>query len=513
MQMRLSIAARTIGLLCALTAYSAAQAAEIQGAIRFNDENFSVDVRTAGQVLALTARGCNNFDLSMAAPTRTAVLVLHGREGAELLRVSGDRTIESRTCDAERYATVMAFEAPTTTTWTPEADESLGTKKVSYVARLSPREIRFDPTIAVTVFDDRQRPRRVTAVARITIEGAPAVRYRSDAVHLLTAGGTLRRDSGFVPGDEFSLAVGGRRLELPPLGMGSEIAFEALPEQPTAFSLYYPSRGPHVLAFGDVGRNEPTRVSSFRVDGEQRLTPPFELLSAEPLVHERGAFDFLSSAEHRATGTLQVRLGTSGNEVLDVQFTAVDPNLLSIGASTTGAFEPAVSFSSVPGGEPIEVVLRASIPEDWQPGEHHTFVAVTSEGGLREQIAITIQVTDRFRPIRVALLVLLVLAAGALALWKALQVQRLRSQQAAERSSFIQRHYEDYSRMRERIETLLAGEPTWNETAQVLEDFSRLGLQNGLTPSQRAMLTEQTKRQQARPALEYLERTLARFTG
>src|SRR5690606_5113892 len=131
-----------------------------------------------------------------------------------------------------------------------------------------------------------------------------------------------------------------------------------------------------------------------------------------------------------------------------------------------------VRYATIPGGVPFEVPLRMHVPISWNPGEHDVAVAVASEGGLQRQIPVTVHVIDRHGTTRIALLAVLaaiVIALGAGAVAKRRKTQ---SREAAVRTQFIQRHYDDYERYRERVEGLLAlDSPEWPAVERLLREF------------------------------------------
>lgn len=486
----------------------------ISGSIRFGDENFEVEVRTVGSTLPLSARGCSNFDLSFVTAAPGAKLQLQNSKGAEIGTVGASKIVEVRTCRADRYLTELVFAAPATTKWRPRADETLGTKKIRYAADLAPAEIRFEPPIEVTIFDQnkRVRPLRVAGVSRARVQGSAQLAFSSDALHFRTAGATIRRDGGFTGSDLFSLAMGSRPLTPPEVGRGSEITLDAAPEEPASLSLYYPLRGPHVLAlFEDEAQGLATAIGSLRVDGAQRLTPEITVVRAEPLTLERGPFDFVVGTDQFVTGSLVLSIGKTGLEVRDVELRSNHPEL-SFGSDAPAGGAHTMSYATVPGGAPLEVPLRMHVPISWSPGEHSVTVTVSSEGGLRRQIPLTVNVIDRHGTTRIAVLAVLaaiVIGIGAGAVAKRRKAQ---SREAAIRTRIIQQHYDDYTRYRERVEGLIASEsPAWPEVESLLRDFVGEKLNTGLPPAQWHAIDDAARQRKARETLQALERALARF--
>src|SRR5690606_30727223 len=66
---RYSLRCAAVSGCLAMLASAAASGTQVSGWIRLSDENFAVDVHTTGSSLTLAARGCNNFDLSLVAPS------------------------------------------------------------------------------------------------------------------------------------------------------------------------------------------------------------------------------------------------------------------------------------------------------------------------------------------------------------------------------------------------------------------------------------------------------------
>ncbi len=508
---RIALGASLLALLS-----HAGQCAQISGSIRFSDEDFSLEVRTTGTSLSLSSRGCNNFDLAVGTQGRKSQVLLRDANGATIGTIGSGKFVEARACGAERYSTEVIFGAPATTTWNPEADAVRGSKRIKYTASLSPTQIRFDPALALTIFDrsTRARPIKVSGVASIAVQEAASILYSSDAIHFLTTGGTIHRNGGFTGADEFSLSSGSQRFVLPAVGRGSEITFDAPADRPTSLSLYYPIDGPHVLAFfGDDKQREPTSVSSLRVDGKGLLTPEIKILSAGPIVVKRELLHFLSPQEQLATGSLEIHLGSAGVEVRDVRVETSDANILELGQTASGPYEPVLSYATLPGSVPLELTLRARVPKTWEPGEHAVAVTVTGEGDLRREIPVTIQVEDPYRTARTALLATLGAILIALVLWILIKKRRIQSEQADARVVFFQRHDAEYARVRERIELLLASETQWPEVEELLDQFSAKELQTVLTPQQWNAITELSKQQKSRDVLETLDRALAKFGG
>ncbi len=505
--------------LCAflgVLAFDSAYAADISGSIRFADEDFEVDVSTIGSSLRLTARGCNNFDLALASATPGGLLELRNAKGAGVGSVSSSKVVEVRTCRADRYLTELVFASPTTTTWHPRADESLGAKKVQYTARLAPIEIRFDPSIELTIFDKskRVRPIRVAGVSSAVVQGGAQLTLSSDALNFSTAAATIRKPGGFTGADLFSLAADGRLLTPPKAGRGTEIALVADQNERAALSLYYPLRGPHVLAlYKDEAQGTPTSLASLRVDGKQLLMPELTVVRADTLTLERGPFDVLIGADTFATGSLVLQIGRVGTEVREVEVASIHPEL-SLGQSASGDEPRQVSYGSVPGGVPLEVPVRVHIPNAWQPGEHVVAVAVSSEGGLRQQVPLTVNVIDRHRTTRIALLAVLAAIVLAVVARAVAKRHKMQSQEAAVRTHFIQDHYDDYAGYRERVEGLLSSDaPVWADVEQLLREFVGAKLHTGLPPQQWHAINEAAKRQNPSATLQALERALARFAA
>lgn len=492
----------------------ASLAAQIGGSIRFGDEHFSVEVRTTGESLSLITRGCNNFDLAVAAAKRGSRLLLHSAKGTQLGAVGDGKFIEVRTCGAERYITELALGAPRTTKWVPEADAAPGGRRIRYTASLAPTELRFDPPIDVAIFDGNTKTRRikVSGVAKIATQGEPAVLYSSGALHFLTAGGTIHREGGFTAADQFSLASGSEFLAPPAVGQGSEITFDAPADQPTGFSLYHPTDGSHVLAFSaDAGQRDPTSVSTFRVDGRSLLTPEFSVVRVEPVVVERGFFHFLSPQAQLATGSFELRLGSAGVEVREVRIASADGRLLELSEDPSGPYSPTLTYASVPGSVPLELLLRARVPKTCEPGGRTIAVTVTSEGELHREIPVTINVVDPHRMTRAVLLASLGAILSALLIWTFLKRQTTKSREADTRVVFFHQHEEEYAEIRERIEVLLTSEPEWREAEELLTQFAEKRLQTVLTLQQWSAIDELSKQQKSREVLEALDRALARF--
>ena len=486
--------------------------ADVSGSIRFGDENFELDVRTTDSLLPLDARGCNNFDLSFLPGAPTVKVEFRSAKGTPIGAAGPSKVIEVRTCKAARYRTELAFDAPTAITWRPETDESLGTKKVRYTATVAPVEIRFDPPVELTIFDQnkRTRPMRLTDVAHATVQGGAQLAVHSDALHFQSTGATIRREGGFRGSDSFSLTTDGRPISPPAIGRGSEVALDASPTEPTAFSLYYPLRGPHVLAFfKDETQGLPTSLASLRIDGVQQFTPTLTVVRADALTLERSPFDFVAGDDKFVGGSLALTIGGTGSEVRDVRIESAHAQL-TFGKDADGTRE--VSYRSVPGGAQFEVPFRVQIPNAWKPGEHTVSANVSSEGGLRQPIAVTVHVVDRHSTTRIAVLAtlaIIVIALGARAVAKRRKAQ---SREAAARSHFIQQHYDDYARYRERVEGLLAAEsPAWPDIEQLLHEFVDAKLHTGLPPAQWKAINEAAKERKARETLQALERALARF--
>lgn len=490
------------------------QAADISGSIRFAEEDFFVEVRTTGTSLLLSARGCNNFELSLPIEDRSSSISLFDANDKRLGTANATKLIEARTCGVERYSNELIFDAPTLTRWTPQADESRGTKKIAYTSALAAREIRFDPSVQLTIFDKstRARPLRIAGVTKVAIEGEAPLLFSSDALHFSTPGGTITKEHGFGAGDSFGLASTGKAMPLPEVGRGSKIAFEAPPDQPTRVSLYYPLRGPHTLAFfKDEAQRTPTAISSLRVDGRQLLTPELSVIRVEELRLQRGPFDFLSGRERRATGLLVISFGSVGVDVRDVRIASGNPNVLSLGTRATTSGQDVLTFDAVPGGTPMEIMLSARIPNGWAPGEHTLGATVSAEGGLERQIEIPVDVIDRYANARMAVLAIIAALVLALVFRAVAKRHRAQAEDASIRARFIQQHYDEYVRTRERIESLLAADPQWSDAQAVLDDFQRKNLQSALAHQYWNAVSASAQQRKPRETLEALDRGIARL--
>jgi hypothetical protein len=267
-----------------------------------------------------------------------------------------------------------------------------------------------------------------------------------------------------------------------------------------------------VLAlFKDEAQGTPTSLASLRVDGAQLLKPGLTIVRAATFTLERGPFDFLLGADKFASGSLVLEIGHLGTDVRDVELVSNHPEL-SFGQDASADSMREVSYRSVPGGVPIEIPVRVHIPNTWKPGEHVVAATVSSEGGLQQQIPLTVKVIDPHSTTRIALLAILaaiVLAVVARAVAKRRKVQ---SQEAAVRTRFIQQHYDDYAEYRERVEGLLSSDaPTWADVEPLLREFVGAKLHTGLPPQQWHAINEAAQREDPSATLQALERALARF--
>ncbi len=490
-------------------------AADMSGSIRFAEEDFTVEVRTVGASLLLATRGCNNFDVTLPSADRSSSLRLLDANGKQLGSANAAKLIEARVCGSDRFSNEIVFAEPTLTRWKAQADESRGTKKVSYAASLAAKELRFDPAIQLTLHDKntRARPLRIAGVASAIVQGNSPIVFSSEALHFSTEGGTITKEGGFVAGDSFALASGGKPLPLPRVGHGSRIIFEALPAHPISFSLYYPSSGPHTLAFfKDESQRTPTSVGSLRIDGRQLLVPDLAVIRADGLRLERGPFDFLSGRERTATGSLVVSVGSSAVQVRNVHLSSNDSNVLSLATSPATQGQDVLSFDTVPGGTPIEVALSARIPNSWAPGEHTLGVTVSAEGGsLERQVAIPVRITDRYATGRIVVLAIIAALVLALVFRAVAKRHRAQAADASVRARFIQQHYDDYVRTRERIDALLANEPQWSDVQSMLDEFTRNSLQTALASQQWNTVSTSAQQRKPRETLEALDRGIGRL--
>jgi hypothetical protein len=505
-------------ILCtlAISTTHAAEGAEIGGSIRFSDENFSFTVQTVDQGLRLQSRGCNNFDLTLLPADRNAAILLRDRDGRSLGTIGNERMIETRTCGGDRYTTALTFNAPTSIKWTPQSDELIGGKKVKYAAQLTPQRMIFDPPIELTIYEknSRARPIRIADVATAEFQNGLPITYSSNSLHFATPAGTIERENGFAADDEFFLESETQHFKRPANGAGEEIAFEAPSAQaPTSVSLYYPSGGPHILAFtADERSREPTPVKSLRIDDEQLLTPQFAIAHSDPMTIRRGFLPF-ASADQVTQGTVQVVLGSPGSEVTHVRVTSSDPTGVQIATSGSDAFAPAVDIPKVAGGEPIDLVIRVRAPAAAALGSHNFTLSVTSDGGLRREVPITLDISDPYSRTRTGLLGAMVALLILLVVGTLIKRNRRESHAADRRSIFFQKHYGDYSEIREQIELALASELTSLKVTEVLEAFTEKQLESALTAQQWGTVQQLASQQKAREALETLDRALARLEG
>src|SRR3712207_226067 len=79
-RLRQAMSGIALALCCAVP-----MAADLSGSLRFGDGNFSVEVRTIGESLTLSARGCNTFALSFVPEAgRDSELLLSDANGKSL---------------------------------------------------------------------------------------------------------------------------------------------------------------------------------------------------------------------------------------------------------------------------------------------------------------------------------------------------------------------------------------------------------------------------------------------
>jgi hypothetical protein len=512
------ITPRRLASVSFLLALSLVQAhgADIGGSIRFSDESFSLTVHTTNQALRLNSHGCNNFDLILPPAERNAAVVLRDREGRSLGTVGYQRTIETRTCGADSYATEFSFDVPTQITWTPQADELVGGKRVKYVAQFAPRQVRFDPPVELTIYENnsRARPLRIAEVAAAQFQAAQPVVYSSNSLHFVTPAGTIERRHGFATDDEFFLESESQHFARPANGAGERIAFEAPSSQtPTALSLYYPPGGPHILAFtaNERGR-EPTPVKSLRVDDEQLLTPQFAITQSEPLTVKRSFFRF-AAGDQIAQSSVRMVLGSAGSEVSRIHVASSDPTTVQLATSAAGPFSPSVDMLKIAGGTPIEIAMHVRTPADAATGIHNYSLTVTSDGGLKRVIPITLSVSDPFARTRSTLLAAMIAVLIAAVTWTLIRRRSAELKAADKRAIYFQKHYGEYSEIRERIEMALASDITWLKAADVLESFAEQHLQEALTAQQWNTIQQLATQQKARESLETLDRAVARLEG
>jgi len=505
-------------LTCAFAIFLsfAAQAADIGGSIRFGDENFSLTIKTIDQRLHLQSRGCNNFDLTLLPAERNAAVVLRDQSGRNLGTIANERMIETRTCGNARYSTDLVFDTPTSITWTPQTDELIGGKRVKYAARLTPQRMTFDPPIELTVYEknSRARPLRIADVASAEFQNALPALYSSNAVHFATPAGTIERKNGLTSDDEFFLESESQRFKRPANGHGEVIVFEAPNARtPTSVSLYYPVGGPNILAFtSDEGGREATPVKSLRVDDEQLLTPSFAVAHADSLTFKRDLFRF-ASGDHIAQGSVQVALGSTGADVTHIYVTSSDPTAVQLAAPPGSGFSPSIEIPKLAGGTTLDIAMRVRKPPDAPIGTSTIDLTVMSDGGLKRTIPITVNVTDPYARTRSALLSAMVILLIVVVAWTLIKRRRVESRAADQRAIYFQKHYGEYSEVRENIEMALASDVTWLKAAEVLEDFSEKRLEAALTPHQWTGIQQLAIEQKAREALEALDRAIARLEG
>jgi hypothetical protein len=500
----------------ALVLSHAARAADIGGSIRFSDENFSLAVQTVDRTLKLTSRGCNNFDLALLPGDRNAGLLLRDSEGRNLGTIGSERSIETRTCGAERYTTELTFSAPSVITWTPQADELIGGKKVKYSAQFAPAQLHFDPPIEVTVYEKNShaRPIRIANVAAAELPSTMPITYTANAVHFATPAGTIERKHGFSADDEFFLESESQHFARPDNGDGESISFEApSAKMPTSLSLYYPPGGPHILAFtADERGREPTPVKSLRVDDEQLLTPQFAISRSEPLALKRGFLHF-ASGEQLTPGSVQVVLGSQGSDVTHVRVASSEPTALQVAKAASGPFAPSIDIAKVAGGAPLDIPVQIRTPGNASTGTYNFSLIVTSDGGLKRKIPITLNVTDPYARTRTAILALMVILLIGVVAWTLLKRRRVEVQAADQRAMFFQKHYGEYSEIRERIEAAMASDVSWLKAAQVFEEFTDKHLERALAPQEWSHIQQLATQQKGREALGALDRALVRLEG
>jgi hypothetical protein len=97
--------------------------------------------------------------------------------------------------------------------------------------------------------------------------------------------------------------------------------------------------------------------------------------------------------------------------------------------------------------------------------------------------------------------------------WTLIKRRRVESQAADQRAIYFQKHYGEYSEVRENIEMALASDVTKLKAAEVLEGFTEKRLEAALTAQQWNTIQQLAAQQEGRAALETLDRALARLEG
>jgi hypothetical protein len=248
-----------------------------------------------------------------------------------------------------------------------------------------------------------------------------------------------------------------------------------------------------------------------RVDDEQFLTPQFSVDRPEPLTIKRNLFRF-SSSDHAAKGSVQITLGTSGAEVTHIHVTSSEPTEVQL-ASQGSAFSPSLDIAKVAGGTTLDIAMRVHKASDAPVGTSSFNLTVMSDGGLKRDIPIIVNVTDPYERTRSALLAAMVGLLIVVVAWTLIKRRRVESHAADQRAIYFQKHYGEYSEVRENIELALASDVTRLKAAEVIEQFSEKRLEPALTPQQWANIQQLATQQNAREALEALDQALARLEG
>jgi hypothetical protein len=157
--------------------------------------------------------------------------------------------------------------------------------------------------------------------------------------------------------------------------------------------------------------------------------------------------------------------------------------------------------------------MRVRKASDAPVGTSSFDLTVASDGGLRRNIPVTVNITDPYARTRSALFVAMVTVLIVVVAWTLIKRRRVESQAADQRAIYFQKHYGEYSEVRENIEMALASDVTKLKAAEVLEGFAEKRLEAALTAQQWNTIQQLAAQQEARAALETLDRALARLEG
>jgi len=251
-----------------------AAGADLHGTIRLhNTAQFELTTSRMDTTYEITTSNSNDFQLVAAAFSGGDTLKAVTRDGMTL-DVSLDYHLVGPgdvLPDKEQKIRVE-LQAVEDIVWVPEAISRPGYTTYRYHGIFTPRTVTFDPPVVFSLMegDSKVGTTGSVPIRELHYTGHPQISLHTGSLSLRAHRIKLELEDGFQANDDFLIATGASPIKKPQAGSGTEIAFisNADNDSSVPLELYYPTGGPHVLAFfSDLKKSIGFDCNDLRIDG------------------------------------------------------------------------------------------------------------------------------------------------------------------------------------------------------------------------------------------------------